>query len=359
MSPLLRFILIRLLLIPITLLVVTASLYAMLMVAPPQVRAMLYLPTRQLQAAYGKTLDELYGMTKPIIDRHHLEDPYPVQYGFWLASLFTEGGGYSPTLKGDVFEILLRRTPVTAELTLYSLLLFIPLGMVMGARAGWRPNHLFDLSFRIPAFVATSLPPFILALVLLSIFYASLNWFPIGRLSLANTFVISSDDFQHYTGLVTLDGILNGRTDITLDAFRHLVLPVFTLSLVHWATLGRIIRNLTGDITQKQYLIAGKARGIPDQKLLWKHSFRNVLAPGLSSTALSIASLYTGVFMIESIFNLKGVAGLIVEAMQGGLDTNLAMGFAIYSIIVVLSVMFILDVLRAILDPLTREGISS
>ncbi|NJN44438.1 MAG: ABC transporter permease [Anaerolineae bacterium] len=359
MSPLIRFILIRLILFPVTFIIVTATLYAMLMLTPPQVRAMMYLPARQYQAASSLTLDELYDLTKPYIKSKHLEDPYPIQYGYWLVSLVTEGGGYSPTLNGNVFEILLRRTPATAELTLYSLLLFVPLGMVFGARAGWKINGSFDLGFRFPAFIATSLPPFILALVLLSVFYAGTGWFPPGRLSLSNSMFVSSGEFRTVTGLLTIDGLLNGRLDITVDAFRHLVLPVITLSLVHWATLGRITRNLVGDITHKQYLIAGRARGIPEKTLLWRHSFRNVLAPSLSSTALSIASLYTGVFMIESIFDLKGVAGLIVGAMNGGVDTPLAMGFSIYSILVILIVMFVLDILRVLSDPLTREGISS
>ena len=82
---------------------------------------------------------------------------------------------------------------------------------------------------------------------------------------------------------------------------------------------------------------------------------RNVLAPALSSCALAAASLFTGVFMIEIIFDLKGVADLVVHATASGLDMPIAMGFSVYSVSIVLVIMFVLDVLRAILDPRSRE----
>ncbi len=118
MPPLARFLLIRLLLVPISLLVVTATLMGLLTTTPPEVRAMLYLPQKVLENASQMSLDELHLATERYIQMYHLEDPFPVQYGYWVVSVFTHGGGSSPSVKGDVFEALLLRTPVTAELTL-------------------------------------------------------------------------------------------------------------------------------------------------------------------------------------------------------------------------------------------------
>ena len=183
MSPLVRFILLRLLLVPLTLLVVTATLMALLTAVPPEVRAMLYLPKRVLEGTYAMDMDQLRQVTERYIQKYHMEDPFPVQYAYWVGSVLTNGGGYSPSVKGDVFNALLRRTPVTAELTLYSLLLFIPLGVVSGLRAGWRPGGLLDARFRSAAYIATSLPPFITGLALLGLFYVFLGWFPPGALA--------------------------------------------------------------------------------------------------------------------------------------------------------------------------------
>jgi peptide/nickel transport system permease protein len=355
MSPLVRFLLLRLLLVPLTLLVVTVTLMALLTAVPPEVRAFLYLPYRIQDRAIEMSMDELRQATEPYIQKYHLEDPFPVQYAYWVVSVFTHGGGYSASVKGDVFEALLRRTPVTVELTLYSLLLFIPLGVMSGLRAGWRKGGLLDLRFRTAAYVASSLPPFIIALVLLGIFYSFLGWFPPGRLGTAISQEVLAPDFHHFTGLMTIDSLLNRRLDIFVDSLRHLVLPVVTLSLVHWATLGRIVRSTIINERRKEYLTAARARGIPERRLQWRHALRNVLAPALSSSALAAASLLTGVFMIEIIFNLKGVADLVVHGTASGLDMPIAMGFSVYSVSIVLVVMFVLDVLRAILDPRSRE----
>jgi peptide/nickel transport system permease protein len=356
MSPLARYLLLRLLLVPLTLLVVTATLMALLTAVPPEVRAFLYLPYRIQDRAVEMSMDELRQATETYVQKYHLEDPFPVQYANWVVSVFTHGGGYSPSVKGDVFEALLRRTPVTAELTLYTLLLFIPLGVLSGLRAGWRKGGFLDLRFRTAAYVASSLPPFITALVLIGVFYSSLGWFPPGRLGIAISQQVLAPEFQHFTGLMTIDSLLNGRLDIFVDSVRHLVLPVVTLSLVYWATLGRIVRSTIINERRKEYLTAARARGIPERRLQWRHALRNVLSPALSSSALAAASLFTGVFMIEIIFDLKGVADLVVHGTASGLDMPIAMGFSLYSVFIVLVIMFVLDVLRAILDPRSRES---
>jgi peptide/nickel transport system permease protein len=356
MSPLARFLLLRLLLVPLTLLVVTATLMALLTAVPPQVRALLYLPQRVLENTVQMNMDELRQATERYIKIHHLEDPFPVQYAYWVFSVFTHGGGYSPSVKGDVFDALLRRTPVTAELTLYSLLLFIPLGVASGLRAGWKSGGLLDSIFRSAAYVATSMPPFITALILLGIFYVFLGWFPTGRLGSTFGLEVLSPEFHHFTGLMTIDSLLNRRLDIFVDAVRHLVLPVVTLSLMYWATLGRIVRSTIISERRKEYLMAARARGIPERRLLWRHALRNVLSPTLSSSALAAASLFTGVFMIEIIFDLKGVADLVVHGSSSGLDVPISMGFSVYSVCMVVLIMFVLDVLRIILDPRSRES---
>lgn len=108
--------------------------------------------------------------------------------------------------------------------------------------AGWRPFSRRDSVFRFAAFVGTSIPPFILGLLLLSIFTLACAGFRQD----APAFLADAQyvHFQAVHWFLTLDGVLNGRFDVTLNAFRHLILPVFTLSLFHWATLGRITRTL-------------------------------------------------------------------------------------------------------------------
>jgi peptide/nickel transport system permease protein len=354
MPPFLRFLIGRLVSIPITLLILTALLYGIVMFTPPRIRAGLYMPHN---LRVGLTDAQIQKMEDMIIQRFHLDAPYPVQYATWLANLIRGDWGYSPVMQQDVLEALLQRTPVTAELTLYSLLLFIPLGLVSGVIAGQHSNRPPDHRFRLAAFIATSLPPFILALLFLAIFYVSLHWFAPERLSIANSLRVRPPNFVFYSGLLSIDGFLNGMPDISLDALRHLVMPVVTLSLAHWATLGRVTRAAMLNEVQQEYITAARARGIPESRITWRHTFRNALAPALTSSTLSAASLVTGIYVVEAIYNFHGVSELVIRSLLDVPDAPAALGFSIYSVCVVLGLMFVLDVVQAIYNPRLREGI--
>ena len=353
MPPFLQFLLRRLIAIPISLLIITMVLYAGVMLTPPETRAAIYMPAPNAH----QTEADIAHLAELTIKKYHLRDPYLLQYGYWLKSLLQGTWGYSPTINENVLPALLRRTPATAELTLYSVLFFIPLGLVSGVLAGWRQRHGFDNTFRFMAFVATSFPPFILALTFLSLFYVNLHWFAPGRIAQAFSFQISAPTFRSFTGLYTFDALLNGRFDIFVDALRHLAMPVFTLSIYHWATLGRITRSTIITERHKEYLVAAQARGLTDQRVIWRHAFFNTLAPSFTSMALSAASLVTGVFVVEIIYRIYGVSDVIVRAMQGSPDAPAALGFCLYSIIMVLFVMLILDLLQAIFDPRIRDDL--
>jgi len=351
MSPMLKFIIRRLLAVPITLLVITVVLYGIVMLAPIEARVSLYEPRG------GKSRNP-EALRQYIIREYGLNDPYPVQYARWAFRLLQGDWGWSPLLRADVLDALVVRTPATVELTLYSTLLLVPLGLASGVVAGWRTGRSVDYGFRLIAFIGTSIPPFVLGLMLLGIFYVGLHWFPPGRIDISDSFVVTSPAFNHVTGLLTIDGLLNGRLDISLNAFRHLVLPAITLSLAHWATLGRVTRTAIIEERTKEYITAARGRGLPKQAVIWRHALRNAMIPGLNSTALSAASLIMGVFVVEIVFGFPGISELATLSWAYTPDAAAAMGFAIYSVLLVLPLMFILDIIQAIVDPRIREGIA-
>jgi peptide/nickel transport system permease protein len=351
MPPFLRFLTRRLISIPFSLLIITMLLYGGFMVASPEARARLYLP----RGKGGERATENF--VDSIIRQHHLDEPFVVQYIYWVRSLLTSSWGYSPTLQEDVLPSLLKRTPLTLELVIYSLLLLIPFGLASGLVAGWWQNSWLDGLFRSSAFFGTSIPPFIFALALLSIFYVKLGWFSPGRIEVTTTMELTRSGFVNYTGVLTLDSLLNHRFDIFLTALRHLAMPVFTLSLFHWATLGRITRNIVIDQQNKEYIIAARARGIRERRLLWRHVLFTILAPSLTTIALSAASIVTGTYVVEIIFGLAGISQVIVISMQSVPDAPAALGFAVYSVLMVISLMFVLDLLQAVIDPRVRDEV--
>ena len=92
-------------------------------------------PNREL------TEEQIQRLKDQIIERYHLREPFYIQYALWIKSLVQGSWGYSASLNEDVLPALLRRTPVTLELALYSLLLFVPLGIACGLVSGWKPKH--------------------------------------------------------------------------------------------------------------------------------------------------------------------------------------------------------------------------
>jgi peptide/nickel transport system permease protein len=356
MPPFLRFLVRRLLVIPVSLFITTATLFAILNLASPEARAQVYLPSRLPSFITQERLDRLIEL---IVREHGLDDPFPIQYVRWLSGLARGDWGYSPALDGDILPSLIARAPATAELALYTSLFFIPLGLLSGVVAARRRDGLADTTFRLSAFIGTSIPPFVLGLFLLSIFYVAVRWFPPERLSQATAQIVSSGPFRTYTGLLTVDGLLNGAPGVTLDALRHLVLPVLTLSLSHWATLGRLTRGSLLEEMEKSYVLAARARGVPDRRVVWRHAFRNAIVPALNSTALSAASLVTGIYVVEVVFNFNGMAELVVRSVSATPDVGLAVGFAVLSVLLVLPLMFALDVIQALLDPRIREGVAA
>lgn len=352
----LKFLMRRLVFMLVAFLAITAVLYGVLMLAPVEARAALYLP----RGGQARSMNIL----KTIIEQHNLDAPYPVLYGRWLLNLAKGDWGWSPGMREDVLPALLRRAPVTAELLLYSLLLYIPLGIISGAVAGWKRGRFADHQFRAIAFVGTSIPPFVLGLMLLAVFYVGLRWFPPGRLDLAKKFIVDSKDFKNVTGLVTIDGLLNGRLDVTVNALRHLALPVLTLSLAHWATLGRVMRTAMIEELDKDYAAVARGKGMSMRQVVRHHALPNAVLPALNSSALSAASLVTGVFIVEVIFSLNGISAPLTTSTQFYAfammpDIAATMGFAVFGVLLVLPLMLILDVVQALIDPRIREGILS
>lgn len=342
----------RVLSLILTLFIITAVLYATVLFTPAETRATLFMP-RNISA--HMTDEQYQNHIENIIEQYHLNDPYPVQYYHWITSLIKGNWGYSPTLQQDVLAGIIQRTPVTAELTLFSLLIFIPFGLISGVVAAAKEKKLGDHSFRFAAFIATSLPPFILALLLMVIFYVDLYWFAPGRSSFNLNTLLTREGFHLYTGLLTVDGLINRRPDITIDALRHLAMPVFTLAVAHWATLARVTRVSMIDELKQDYVVAARARGIAEGRIIWRHTLRNATAPALTSSLLSAAALLTSVFVVEIIFSFRGISEIAVMSMAYVPDSAAALGFAIYNVIIVWFLMVILDLLQSWLNPRMRQ----
>jgi peptide/nickel transport system permease protein len=203
--------------------------------------------------------------------------------------------------------------------------------------------------------VGYSFPTFVFGLLLMMIFYAQLHWFPTGRVSDWANAVIHSPGYHNYTGMVTVDAVLNLRFDILLDGWRHLVLPVITLSFVSWAVFLRITRSSMLETLRQEYVTTARAKGLRENDVVNKHARPNALIPVVTYAGLTVAGLLGGVVFTETIFNFPGIGSAAASA-AAQLDVVTVLALTLLTGLILILANLVVDVLYAVLDPRVRLG---
>jgi peptide/nickel transport system permease protein len=344
-----KYIVRRLLVLPVVLLLMTAVLYALMLQIPATQRAELYLGSGSPHISPEKRAQIL----EQTVERYGLDQPWLVQYGLWLRRLVTGDWGYSPSWRQGVLQGLLERAPASLELSLFAMapavLLALGLGSLAARTRGRIPDHLVQSA----TFVAWAFPPFIFGLILMNVFYAWTGWFPPERMSDWASVVVRSDQFRSYTRLLTVDALLNGNARLFADALRHLVLPAFTLALAVWALLTRIMRTSLIEVLGQDYITTARAKGVAEGAVISRHARRNALLPVISTAAVVAPLLITGLVVIESIFHFRGIGGSTVAAVLQ-FDIPVALGFAVFVCIITVLTSLLADILYALVDPRVR-----
>jgi peptide/nickel transport system permease protein len=300
-----------------------------------------------------------------IIERYGLDDPFFVQYWRWLTGTRDtdtgeiEGGilrgdfGYSRSGNTTVADLIERRFPATVELVLYSIIPLIGVGVWLGIIAAVNHNKLIDQFARVFSILGYSFPSFVFGLLVLMLFYANNGWFPPGRVSDWANMILNSAEFINYTNFVTVDALLNGRFDIFLDALRHMVLPIITLSYINWALFLRVMRSSMLESLNQDYIVTARAKGVRNKDVINKHARPNALIPVVTMAGITIASLLGGVTITETIFNYPGIGSAGASAAVQ-LDVITVLSFVLLTGIIMLVSNLIVDITYAFLDPRVR-----
>ncbi|MEO8357749.1 MAG: ABC transporter permease [Chloroflexota bacterium] len=345
----------RLLLVPLLLFGVTVMIFGMLQFLQPIERA----------ALYTRDVPKNDNMITGVIKRYCLDCPIYVQYWNWLAGnkdpLTGErsGGilygdfGWSKTTSQPVVKLIERRFPNTLDLTLWAVGPVILVGIWMGVQAAVHHNGFIDQAARVFSIVGTSFPTFVFGLLVLMIFYANLQWFPPGRLTDVYTRVVASPDFHHYTSLLTIDALLNGRFDVFLDALRHMFLPILTLSYISWATFLRVTRGSMLETLRQEYVVTARAKGLPERDVINKHAKPNAMLPVVTLAGFQVVGLLGGVIITETVFDYPGI-GAAAAAASAQLDVITVLGFAMFNGLILIVANLVVDLLYAVVDPRVR-----
>lgn len=344
-----KYVLRRLVALPIVTFIVTSLLFLNVARLPLEQRAQIYMPSGRAM----KTAEEERHVLEVVAEKYGLNDPLPVQYVRWLRNLVRGEWGYSPTWRQPVMEGLKKRVPATLELTLFALLPSLALALSLGPLAARRHRRLPDHLVRTLAFVGWAFPSFILGLLLMNVLYAWMGWFPPERISAWASPLLNDAGYRTYTGLYTVDALLNGRGRLFLDALRHLVLPGLTLSALVWALLTRISRAATLEVLSQEYIHTALAKGLHRRYVMARHVRPNALLPVISTAGVAMSTLLSSVVVVEVLFNFDGVGRWAVRAIQN-YDVAVTTAFALFSCAVTIVTSLIADVLYGVVDPRVR-----
>ena len=240
--------------------------------------------------------------------------------------------------------------PATSELARFATHFGALGGDPLGFRAGGRRGSIADQVVRVIGLVGYSVPIFWLALISLVIFYARLRWvaFP-GRID-----IVFEYTFTPITGLYLLDSAWQGQWDVFYDVFRHIILPASLLGYFSLAYISRMTRSFMLNELSQEYIVAARAKGLSETRVIWGHALRNAAVPLVTVIALSYAGLLEGSVLTETVFSWPGIGLYITNSLQNA-DMNAVLGGTIVIGTVFIGINLLSDLLYRTLDPRTRN----
>ena len=272
----------------LTLLLASALSFFIIQLAPGD-----YLDTLrqnpQISEATIKRLQEQFGLDKPIVE----------QYFLWLKQVITKGdfGVSFAYAQRPVTSLLWERVPATLLLSIASLVATWAIAIPLGIIGAVHQNKAIDRFLRVLSYLGQGFPTLITGLLLL--FFAQLTspLFPVG-------------------GMTSIDHAdLNGLGKL-LDILWHMILPVIALSITGFAGLQRITRGELLDVLRQDYIQTARAKGLPENRVIYVHALRNAVNPLITLLGFEFASLLSGAFITEYYFNWPGLGRLILQAVQ-------------------------------------------
>lgn len=333
----------RLLILPLVLFGLSVMIFGMLQALDPIERAALYVTSVPKNPAALQEIIQKYGLNKPIY----------VQYWNWLVRVLHGNLGWSKTAQMPVLQAIKTYFPATLELALWSFIPIILIGTWLGIQAAIHHDKFIDQAARVFSIIGYSFPTFVFGLLVLMLFYAKLQWFFPGRLSDWASAIVYSSAFHQYTGMMTVDALLNLRLDIFADSIRHIFLPALTLAYVDWALILRVARSSMLEVIQQDYVRTARAKGLPERQVINHHARPNAMIPVATIGGLLLVGLLNGVVITETVFNYHGM-GLFAATAALNFDAVSILGIALLAGALLVVANLIVDILYSYLDPRIR-----
>jgi peptide/nickel transport system permease protein len=280
-----------------------------------------------------------------------LDLPLYHQFFIYLKSLLHGDFGTAILTGNPVVQDLSQAFPATLELATLAVLISTFVGVPLGLAAALFRDTVIDKIARMVSLVGHSIPVFWFGIVGLVIFYATLNWVggP-GRVDVYYEGVVTPA-----TGLLLVDSLLEGETEIFWNALSHIILPAIILAYAAMAYITRMTRSFTLEQLGQDYVIAARAKGVSPARTVVSHVLPNIAVQLITVLAISYGNLLEGAVVTEIVFSWPGIGQYMTNALMIG-DMNAILAATIIIGFIFMFLNFIADIAYAVLDPRTREA---
>ncbi|RSM91635.1 ABC transporter permease [Kibdelosporangium aridum] len=252
---------------------------------------------------------------------YHLDQPFLAQYALWATGVLRGDLGTSMFYQQPVSDLLSSRLPMTLTLVAMASVLFILIGVGFGVLSALRRGTAVDSAVTGFTTFINSVPNFVIGLVLVAIFAVQLRWFPVA-----------------------------GDGEGFADRLYHLTLPAISLALGSIALISRVTRQTMVEQQSLDHVEAARSYGLSTRQIVLRHVLRNSLGPVVTMCGLVVAGMLAGTVVIESVFGLNGLGGLLVEAINTH-DFPVVQAILLYMVIGYMVVTILVDLAYPLLDP--------
>jgi peptide/nickel transport system permease protein len=264
-----------------------------------------------------------------------LNKSWPEQFGLWLWRIFTAGDfGTSFVYQRSVGSLLWERIPATLLLAIASLFCTWAIAIPLGIIAAVKQNQATDRILQVISYTGQGFPSFITALFLLIFAQVTSPLFPVG-------------------GMTSIDHAQLSWFGKILDIGWHMILPTIALSITSFAGLQRITRGELLDVLRQDYIQTARAKGLPENRVIYVHALRNAINPLITLLGFELASLLGGAFIAEQFFNWPGLGRLTLQAVMAK-DQYLVMASLVMSALLLNLGNLMADLLLRVADPRIR-----
>lgn len=259
-----------------------------------------------------------------IVNMRHqlgLDLPLPVQFWNYLTNLIQGDFGRSFNQKTAVGPLILARLPATLTLMAAGIAIEVAVGLTLGVIAAVRRDGPIDRLVMTMSFVGVSTPQFLVALLLLYVFAATLGWFPM-------------------SGYGTP---------------AHLVLPALTLGILGAGWYARVVRSAMIDVLGQDYVRTAHAKGVPATRVVLRHALPNALLPIIAMVGIDIGQFMSGAVVVEAVYGWPGIGQLAWQAIQQ-VDIPIIMGVTLVSAFAIVLGNLLADLVAPFIDPRIRAA---